>query len=78
MDTTKLRKENSYFQFYGEHNISPVRQNIDNIEMHYKRREKLYRLLGMPVNLFKDKEILEIGPGVGTIHWLFLNGVENI
>ena len=58
--------KNEFLRFYGTHNISPVRQNIDNLEMHYQRREKLYRQCGIPVIAFKDKEVLEIGPGGGV------------
>lgn len=57
--------KNEFLRFYGTHNISPVRQNIDDLEMHYQRREKLYRQCGIPVIAFKDKEVLEIGPGGG-------------
>jgi hypothetical protein len=55
--------KNDFIKYYGEHNISPVRQNIDDIELHYERRKKLYRQCGIPTIAFRDAEILEIGPG---------------
>lgn len=56
---------NNYLDYYGNHDISPVRQDISNIDIHYRRREKLYRQCGIPVIAFKDKDVLEIGPGGG-------------
>ena len=55
--------KNDFLEFYGAHNISPVRQDINNLDMHYKRREKLYRQCGIPTIAFRDRNILEIGPG---------------
>lgn len=57
--------KNSYLEYYGEHNISPVHQNISNIEIHFERRRKLYRQCGIPMSAFKNAEILEVGPGGG-------------
>ena len=34
---------NDQIKYYGEMNISPEHQNIDDIEQHYERRAKLYR-----------------------------------
>jgi 2-polyprenyl-3-methyl-5-hydroxy-6-metoxy-1,4-benzoquinol methylase len=57
--------ENPFISFYGEHNISPVRQDIRDFRSHILRREKLFRSLGMPPVVFSNKRILEIGPGGG-------------
>lgn len=57
--------KNDFIEFYGKHNISPVRQDISNLEKHYERRKKLYKHLGMPVQVFKNAEVLEVGPGGG-------------
>lgn len=65
--------KNDFLEFYGEHNISPVSQDISDISIHYKRREKLYRQLGMPILLFKDREMLEVGPGGGYNSLAFFN-----
>ncbi len=66
-EVTKMNKtdENPFISFYGEHNISPVHQNIENIREHLLRREKLYQKLGLASIAFKNKTILEIGPGGG-------------
>lgn len=65
VDKQAIREGNDFLNFYGKHCISPVRQDLSNKEIHYRRREKLYRQLGMPVILFKDAEMLEVGPGSG-------------
>lgn len=57
--------KNQYLEYYGKHKISPVRQNLSNFPEFLKKREKLYRQLGMPTMLFHKKDILEVGPGSG-------------
>ncbi len=54
-----------HLQFYMEHNISPVRQDIVDLTKHFDRRGSLYRYLGMPAISFRDRDVLEIGPGSG-------------
>lgn len=56
---------NSFLEYYGEHQISPVAQDISDLALHYQKREKLYRQLGMPPVLFQNADILEVGPGSG-------------
>lgn len=56
---------NSFLKYYGEHQISPVVQDISDLALHYRKREKLYRQLGMPPVLFQNADILEVGPGSG-------------
>jgi len=56
---------NPYLAFYGEHHISPVHQDLSNFRSHLERREKLYRMLGLPLPVFSSKRILEVGPGGG-------------
>ena len=57
--------ENDYLIYYGEKEISPVHQDISDIELHYERRRKLYRQLGIPLLAFRHASILEVGPGSG-------------
>ncbi len=57
--------KNDQLKYYGEYNISPEKQNIDDIELHYIRRKKLYRQCGLPEIAFRDANILEVGPGGG-------------
>lgn len=65
--------DNGYLQFYGENNISPVRQDISDYELHIRRRSKLYRQLGIPEITFRDKELLEVGPGGGYNSLVFFS-----
>jgi len=51
--------------FYREHQISPVRQDIGDLEAHFARRAFLYRSLGLPPVAIEGKSVLEIGPGSG-------------
>lgn len=57
--------DNDFLEFYGKHGISPVHQNISDIELHFKRRRKLYRQCGMPLLTFRNADVLEVGPGGG-------------
>lgn len=57
--------KNDYLEYYGKHHISPVKQDIKDLERHYERRRKLYRQCGIPVIAFRNAEILEVGPGGG-------------
>ena len=73
--------KNDYLTFYGENNISPVRQDINNFEQHCLRRKNLYRQLGIPVLALRNSEILEVGAGSGynTLTYFFLGGrVKNV
>ncbi|MDE7322302.1 MAG: class I SAM-dependent methyltransferase [Lachnospiraceae bacterium] len=56
---------NKILDFYREHGISPVHQDISDFNYHCARREKLYRQLGMPTVLFHKAEVLEVGTGGG-------------
>lgn len=67
-------KSNPFIDFYGKHKISPVRQDISDFKKHLKRREKLYRTLGIPIIAFSNNDVLEVGPGGGYntlcfFHW---------
>lgn len=55
----------SLVDFYKENKISPVRQDINNLQAHFERRASLYRLLGIVPSLLQEKSILEVGPGGG-------------
>ena len=65
---------NDFLEYYGEHQISPVKQDISDLEIHYNRRKKLYRQCGIPTIAFRNAKILEVGPGGGYntlafFHW---------
>ena len=57
--------KNDFIDYYGEHHISPVKQDISDIDLHYERRRKLYRQCGIPLIAFRNAEMLEVGPGGG-------------
>jgi len=56
---------NEYVKFYEKNKISPVRQDISDFKKHIKRREMLYRQLGLLRSSFENKKILEVGPAGG-------------
>lgn len=71
--------KNPYISFYGKYKISPVHQDLRDFKLHLKRREKLYRTLGLPPVAFKDRTVLEVGPGGGYNSLaLFSWGVKKI
>lgn len=55
----------SLLDFYRRHGISPVRQNIQNLDAHFARRAALYRHLGILPAFLRGRTVLEIGPGSG-------------
>lgn len=52
-------------EYYIREGISPVAQDISNLRKHFQMRESLYRLLGLLPSFFREKNIIEIGPGSG-------------
>ena len=57
--------DTSLVDFYKRHGISPVRQDISNLETHFTRRAALYRQLGVLPSFVRGRTVLEIGPGGG-------------
>jgi SAM-dependent methyltransferase len=57
--------DTSLVDFYKRHGISPVRQDISNLETHFTRRAALYRHLGILPSFVRGRTVLEIGPGGG-------------
>lgn len=55
----------SLLDFYQQHQISPVRQDIQDLPAHFGRRAHLYRSLGLPPFAIRGKSVLEVGPGSG-------------
>lgn len=58
-------KQNIMLDFYRDNQISPVRQEIHDLDHHFQRREALYRHLGIISGYIKGKTVLEVGPGSG-------------
>jgi len=59
------RTSKDHLDFYMENDISPVRQNIDDIQKHLERRSSLYQKIGAPSSL-SDNEILEFQNNVSN------------
>ena len=72
--------KNKFIEYYGKHEMSPVKQDLSDFNRHCAKREKLYRQLGMPVIAFEGKRILEVGPGSGynTLAFILWGGARHI
>jgi SAM-dependent methyltransferase len=60
-----LATEKAYLDYYGQHGIIPVRQDTGNMALHMSRRRSLYRHLGLQPFAFRNRRVLEFGPGTG-------------
>ena len=60
-----MTMQREYLDYYGRHNIIPVRQNTDDLALHMGRRRGLYRQLGLHPTAFRNIRVLEFGPGTG-------------
>lgn len=54
-----------YLDFYREHDVSPVAQDISSLATHFQRRDSLYRFLGIPPAFVANRRVIEFGPGSG-------------
>jgi len=54
-----------HLTFYQTNEVSPVLQDVADAKKHLVRRESLYRSLGLPSSFFRDRKVLEVGPGSG-------------
>jgi SAM-dependent methyltransferase len=54
-----------FLDFYIKNRISPVSQDLSDLNAHFLRRAALYRHLGLPPRLIAGKTVLEFGPGGG-------------
>lgn len=54
-----------FLDFYRRNGISPVHQDVSDIEKHWSRRDHLYRRLGLPPMAFTGKDVIEFGCGGG-------------
>jgi hypothetical protein len=63
----KISSEGSqpFIDYYDNHGIVPVSQDISDFEEFLFRRNHLYTTLGFPLARLKNINILEIGPGTG-------------
>ncbi len=54
-----------FVDYYGAQNISPVAQDISDLNRHFERRASLYRSLRIPPLYPKGRSVIEFGPGSG-------------
>jgi ubiquinone/menaquinone biosynthesis C-methylase UbiE len=54
-----------YLDYYIANKIVPVRQNIGDLTKHFRRREALYRHLGITPGAVRGRRVIEFGPGTG-------------
>lgn len=52
-------------EYYVKSGISPVHQDIFDLDRHFRRRGSLYLSLGLPPGIFQGADVLEVGPGSG-------------
>ena len=57
--------ELAFVSFYNRYGISPVSQDISDLESHFRRRGFLYSQLGLAPALIAGRSVLEFGPGSG-------------
>ena len=55
----------SFLSCYKTYESVPTRQDITDLNAHFRRRDALYRTLGLVPNNLEEKRILELGPGSG-------------
>jgi len=55
----------AFVDFYTKEGISPVAQDIADLEKHFRRRHALYRHVGIVPSLLEGRSVLELGPGSG-------------
>ena len=61
----KMQNRPAFVGFYESNNISPVSQDISDLNKHFQRRNSLFRSLGILPSLVKGIKVLEFGPGSG-------------
>jgi SAM-dependent methyltransferase len=60
-----MKNNTSFVDFYNKHDISPVSQDISDLEKHFQRRDSLLLSLGIPALLIKGSSVIEFGAGSG-------------
>lgn len=59
------KQSNRFLDFYGKYAVSPGNKELEEWAEFKKKRTNLYRQLGIPIQCFRGKDILEFGPGSG-------------
>ena len=65
MQLSHSAKMKSFLDTYTTYESVPTRQDISNLDAHLRRRDALYRTLGIVPAHLEGKQLLEFGPGSG-------------
>jgi ubiquinone/menaquinone biosynthesis C-methylase UbiE len=65
MQLSHSAKMKSFLDTYTIYKSVPTRQDISNLDAHLRRRDALYRTLGIVPAHLEGKQLLEFGPGSG-------------
>jgi hypothetical protein len=60
-----MKNNTSFVDFYNKHDISPVSQDISDLEKHFQKRDSLLLSLGIPALLIKGSSVIEFRAGSG-------------
>lgn len=60
-----MRPVRAFIDYYRALDISPVQQDLSDLGRHFRRRDSLYRFLGIPALAIRGARIAEFGPGSG-------------
>ena len=60
-----MKAPQTHLAFYKEFGVSPVHQDISDLDQHIDRRRSLYRSLGVLPVLIRASRVLEVAPGSG-------------
>ena len=63
--TLAASQPRAFLDFYAGNGISPVAQDISDLKRHFRRRDSLYRYLGLPPAFVEGRAVIEFGPGSG-------------
>jgi len=55
----------SFIEYYEKYGISPVAQNMSNLDLHFEKRRSLLISLGIIPSFIEGKNVIEFGPGGG-------------
>ena len=70
----RLKMVNAFVEFYEIYGVSPVSQDISDLDKYILGRWRLYQLLGINARSFRDSMVSEVGAGSGYNTLVFLFG----
>ena len=54
-----------FIDYYKQHGIIPVNQDLSDLDQHFRRRSALYKMLGVLPAFLRNRSVIEFGPGSG-------------